>query len=41
MPLDLIRTIFLKGIREEYMDDLNLMGKGDNSTLPFEEVAEL
>jgi hypothetical protein len=41
MPLDLIRTIFLKGIREEYLDDLNLMGKGDISTLPFEEIAEL
>jgi len=41
MPLDLIRTIFLKGIQEEYMDDLNLMGKGDISALPFEEIAEL
>ena len=41
MPLDLIRTIFLKGIREEYLDDLNLMGKGDISTLPFEEIVEL
>eukprot|EP00253_Pinus_taeda_P006588 PITA_06588 len=39
--LDLIRTIFLKGIREEYLDDLNLMGKGDISTLPFEEIADL
>ena len=41
MPLDLIRTIFLKGIRDEYLDDLNLMGKGDISTLPFEEIVEL
>jgi len=41
MPRDLVRTIFLKGIREEYMDDLNLMGKGDISALPFEEIAEL
>eukprot|EP00253_Pinus_taeda_P033242 PITA_33242 len=41
MTLDLIRTIFLKGIREEYLDDLNLMGKGDISTLPFEEIADL
>ena len=41
MPLDLIWTIFLKGIREEYLDDLNLMSKGDISTLPFEEIAEL
>jgi len=41
MTLDLIRTIFFRGIREEYLDDLNLMGKGDISTLPFEEIAEL
>ena len=41
MTLDLIRTIFLKGIREEYLDDLNFMGKGDISTLPFEEIADL
>eukprot|EP00253_Pinus_taeda_P019887 PITA_19887 len=41
MPLDLIRIIFLKGIREEYMDDLNLMGKGEISVLPFEEIADL
>ena len=41
MPLDLIRTIFLKGIREEYLDDLNLMGKGDISTLTFEEISDL
>lgn len=41
MPPDLVHTIFLKGIREEYMDDLNLMGKGDISALPFEEIAEL
>ena len=41
MSLDLIRTIFLKGIRDEYLDDLNLMGKGDISTLPFDEIADL
>eukprot|EP00253_Pinus_taeda_P027474 PITA_27474 len=41
MSLDLIRTIFLKGIREEYLDDLNLMGKCDISTLPFEEIVDL
>eukprot|EP00253_Pinus_taeda_P024888 PITA_24888 len=41
MSLDLIHTIFLKGIREEYMDDLNLMGKGDISVLPFEEITDL
>ena len=41
MSLDLIRTIFLKGIREEYLVDLNLMGKGDISILPFDDIADL
>ena len=41
MTLDLIRTIFLKGIQEEYLDDVNLMGKGDISTLLFEEISDL
>lgn len=41
MYVDLIRTIFLKGIRDEYLDDLNLMGKGDISNLPFEEIVDL
>ena len=36
-----IRTIFLKGVRDEYLDILNVMGKGDISNLPFEEIAEL
>lgn len=38
MTLDFIQTIFLKGIQEEYLDDLNLMGKGDISTLPSKEL---
>ena len=38
---DITRTIFLKGIREEYLDVLNLMGKWDISYLPFDEIAEL
>lgn len=41
ISVDLIRTIFLKGIQDEYLDDLNLMGKGDISNLPFEEIADL
>ena len=32
---DTIRTIFLKGIQEEYIDVLNLMGAGDISQFPF------
>ena len=31
----MIRTIFLKGIRDEYLDILNVMGKGDISYLPL------
>ena len=38
---DTIHTIFLKGIRDEYLDILNVMGKGDISNLPFEEISEL
>lgn len=41
MSVDLIRTIFLKGIRDEHLDDLNLMGRGDISNLPFYEIAYL
>ena len=41
LSLDTIGTIFLKGIRDEYLDILNVMGKGDISNLPFEEISEL
>ena len=41
LKLDTIHTIFLKGIRDEYLDILNVMGKGDISNLPFNEIAEL
>ena len=38
---EITRTIFLKGIREEYLDILNVMGKGDMSYLPFDEIQDL
>jgi hypothetical protein len=38
---DTIRTIFLKGIQEEYIDVLNLMGAGDISQLPFAAICDL
>ena len=38
---EMIRTIFLKGIREESLDILNVMGKGDISYLPFDEIQDL
>ena len=36
-----VRTIFLKGIQDEYIDVLNLMGTGDVSQLTFEEISNL
>ena len=36
-----IRTIFLKGIRDDYINVLNLMGAGDISFLPFDHISEL
>jgi hypothetical protein len=38
---DTIRTIFLKGIQEEYIYVLNLMGEGDISQLPFANICDL
>jgi hypothetical protein len=35
------RMIFLKGIQEEYIDVLNLMGAGDISQLPFATICDL
>ena len=36
-----VRTIFLKGIQDEYIDVLNLMGTGDDSQLNFEDISNL
>ena len=36
-----IRTIFLKGVLEDYIDMLNLMVAGDISQKPFEKIIEL
>jgi hypothetical protein len=41
LPLDVIRTIFLKGILDENLEALNLMGARDISHLPFPKIAEL
>ena len=41
LNLDIIRTVFLKGIRDEYINVLNLMGPGDISFLPFDQIFEL
>ena len=36
-----MKTIFLKGIQDEYIDILNLMGAGDISLLPFDDIGIL
>ena len=36
-----IKTLFLKGILEEYIDTLNLMASGDIYQKTFEEISEL
>jgi hypothetical protein len=41
LNFDVIRTIFLKGLHDEYIDILNLMGSDDISSLPFEQIANL
>ena len=38
---NIVRNIFLKGIQDEYIDVLNLMGTGDVSQLTFEEISNL
>ena len=41
LNLDIIRTIILKGIRDEYIHVLNLMVVGDISFLPFDQIYKL
>ena len=38
---NIVRTIFLKGIQDEYIDTLNLMGAWNISQLNFEEIINL
>ena len=41
MGLDVLKIILLHGIREEFLDVLNLLGKGDISKESFEKIVEL
>lgn len=41
LNLDTIRTLFLKGIKDEYLDILPVMGKGYISYIPFDDITEL
>jgi len=36
-----LKALLLKAIRDEWIDILNMMGKGDISQLPLRDVAEL
>jgi len=36
-----LHIFFLKGIREDYLETLNLMGAGDASQPSYEEICEL
>ena len=41
MGLDVLKIILLRGIRDEFLDMLNLLGKGDISKDPFKKILEL
>ena len=41
MGLDVLKIILLSGIRDDYLDMLNLLGKGDISKESFEKIVEL
>ena len=41
LNFDTVKTIFLKGVRDDYINVLNLMGVGDISFLPFDQISEL
>jgi hypothetical protein len=38
---DILKTILLKGVREDYLDMLNMLGKGDISKEYYEDIADL
>ena len=38
---DTLKALLLKTIRDEWIDILNMMGKGDISQLPLPDIAEL
>ena len=41
MGLDVLKIILLHGIRDDFLDMLNLLGKGDISKESFEKIVEL
>jgi len=36
-----LKTILLKGIKDDFLEPLNLIGEGDVSHLPYDDVFEL
>jgi len=38
---EILKTIFIRGMRDNYLDILNLLGKGDISQEPFAEIVKL
>ena len=41
MSKDILKTILLKGVRDDCLDMLNMLGKGDISKEPFDEIINL
>jgi hypothetical protein len=41
LPDDVIRTLFLEGILEEYLETLNLIASRDISHKPFTDICEM
>ena len=38
---EILKTIFIRGMRDDFLDTLNLLGKGDISQEPFAEIIKL
>jgi hypothetical protein len=38
---DILKTILLKGVRDDYLDMLNILGKGDISKESYEYIVNL
>jgi len=38
---EILKTIFIRGMRDDYLDTLNLLGKGDISQEPFAEIVNI
>ena len=41
MSKDILKTILLKGVRDDFLDMLNMLGKGDISKESFDQIINL